>query len=710
VSSGASPRLTATAPRIRPGWTLFTLLAVLEAAWLVWFLIEPLPNANNTGLPTGVKVRRGMIVLKAIPELVPDTSFRESFLGQAILELSHVENLPQRVPIVLAALLVAAAAIGLGDLVLRRLGIALGLGLAERLALAYGLGVAVLGDLALLLGRLGWLNHQVAAWGLGLCALGGWATARMHRARWPQLGRPGWSALALVSPFLVIMILGSMLPAVDFDVLEYHLQGPKEYYQAGRIAFLPHNVYTNMPFGVEMLHLLGMELLDDWRRGALVGQLLVALFAPAAAVLLAGAGARAGSPRAGAMAALVYLTTPWVYRLALIAYVEGPLCYDHAAIIWAALAWRQTAQSPQDAPGLGAWWGLLGLLAGAAMSCKYPALISAVLPVGLAALVLSIRRRSPRALLAFTLGWAIVIGPWLVKNVIDTGNPVYPLADRLFHSRHWDPAREAQWNAAHGPHPIHLGDLWQSLVDVAGRSDWQSPLYLALGSLAFARPGSRPVVLALTLYAAYIFMTWWLLTHRLDRFWLPILPALAVLAGLGADWSTSRRWAVLRGIVVGLSVFANFSYSSTALAGLNEWLGDLNQLKTDIPRRLNQPLAAVDAELPPQATILLVGQAAVFHLEHRVIYNTVFNPENLEELARSASPTELARRLRERRITHIYVDWKEIRRHRQPGGYGFTSFVQPDRFREWVRAGVLGGPRRVGPEQELYTVRGENPG
>ena len=42
----------------------------------------------------------------------------------------------------------------------------------------------------------------------------------------------------LVAPFLIIMFLGAMLPAIDFDVLEYHLQGPKEYYQAGRIAFL----------------------------------------------------------------------------------------------------------------------------------------------------------------------------------------------------------------------------------------------------------------------------------------------------------------------------------------------------------------------------------------------------------------------------------------------------------------------------------------
>ncbi len=81
----------------------------------------------------------------------------------------------------------------------------------------------------------------------------------------------------VAGPFLLVMALGAMLPTIDFDAIEYHLQGPKEYYQAGRIAFLPHNVYTSMPFGVEMLHLLGMEVLDDWWWGALVGQLLVAL-------------------------------------------------------------------------------------------------------------------------------------------------------------------------------------------------------------------------------------------------------------------------------------------------------------------------------------------------------------------------------------------------------------------------------------------------
>ena len=78
--------------------------------------------------------------------------------------------------------------------------------------------------------------------------------------------------IVAVVPFLVAMLLGSMLPPVDFDVKEYHLQGPKEFFQAGRITMLPHNVYTSFPFLTEMLSLLGMVIRDDWYWGALAGK------------------------------------------------------------------------------------------------------------------------------------------------------------------------------------------------------------------------------------------------------------------------------------------------------------------------------------------------------------------------------------------------------------------------------------------------------
>jgi hypothetical protein len=700
------------------------LLALAELSWLAWFLIEPLPNTNNIALGSEVAVRRAWLVLKALPHVVPETTFRESILGQGLEELSHVENLPQRAPIVLTALLIAAAAVGLGDLVLRGLRAQGGLGLGERLALGYGLGAGLLGTLTLIVGRLGWLDSWLIRVALGVVAGAGLFRSGLWRAARPKLDRQ-WFLKALVfCPFIAVMLLASMLPSIDFDVLEYHLQGPKEYYQAGRISYLPHNVYTNMPFNVEMLHLLAMEVMGDWWWGGLAGQLLVAFFAPAAAVLIAGTAVRGGSARAGWIAAIVYLSTPWIYRLAAIAYVEGPLCFYHAALIFVAFQGRGAIGG-----AMLRCWGLLGLLAGCAMGCKYTGLVSAVIPFGLLSLLCAWRNRSIAVVPWFVIGWAIVMVPWLAKNVADTRNPVYPLAATVFPSRDWNNAREKQWQAVHGPKPIEFREtlssiakwwrgeklepdsfraprqFWASVVDVAGRSDWQSPLYVALAPLALLRPGSRRLVLWLWTFAAYLFFTWWFATHRLDRFWLPMLPVLAILAGLGADWMRSRSWSVLLGMVVAFGLFANATYVTTALAGLNEWTADLVLLRRDLPRRWNGPMARMDSELPDAARPLMIGQAAVFHLNHTVAYNTVFNPETIELLANGKSAEELRRGLEARKLTHVYVDWKEIGRHREPGGYGFTEFVTRDRFAGWVAVGVLSPPRKMGPEQELYTVR-----
>ncbi|MFI5459880.1 MAG: ArnT family glycosyltransferase [Isosphaerales bacterium] len=675
------------------------ILAIVELAWLAWFLIVPL-----RGVPADSGLRRGWILLKAFPEVVPDTPFRDSFLGKGLEELSHFENLPQRVSILLAACLIAAAAAGLGDLVLRGLQLEGRLGILERVALDYGVGAGLLGVITLIVGRLGWLDPWSCRAGLGLVAAAGLLSSRLWRAPTPKLDSSSYLFGLVITPFVVLMILGSMLPTIDFDALEYHLQGPKEYFHAGRIAFLPHNVYTNMPFDVEMLHLLGMEVLNDWWWGGLVGQVLVAFFGPATAILIAAATARGGSIRAAWIAAIVYLTTPWIYRLAALAYVEGPLCFYHGAMIWAVVRVATPGRRP---------WGLLGLLAGCAMGCKYPALISAVIPFGVLAMVDSWRGRSVLPVGRFLLGWVVVMGPWLGKNVMDTGNPVYPLANSLFHGSYWDTARETQWTKVHGRLPIKTRLLWSSVVDVAGRSDWQSPLYAALAPLALLRAGSRRLAFALWGFVAYLFITWWLLTHRVDRFWLPILPPLAILAGLGADWSRRRGWTILLGTILTIALVMNLTYITTALAGLNEWTGDLVFLRRNVPERWNRPLARLDTELPEDARPLLVGQAAVFHLNHAVTYNTVFNPETIELLASGKTPDEFRRALHERKLTHVYVDWKEIQRHRQPGGYGFTDFVTPDRFALWVAAGVLEGPSLVVSEHEwpghdqyeLYRVR-----
>lgn len=705
-------------PTSRPGPLLYALLGllfVLEVAWLGWYLFEPLPNVPPT--ETGGRIRRWIFAARALPEVVPGVSFEQSYLGLALKDLSHLEYLPQRLPIVLAAGYIAAAAVALGCLAIRALGLQKTLRWFETLPLTYGLGTTGLGVLTLILGRFGALSPWPIRVGLGALILaevvlrvrgGDWRVSHHEPGPNGKAGRRGVSALVpnlglglVLGPFLILMALGAMLPTIDFDAIEYHLQGPKEYYKAGWISFLPHNVYTSMPFSIEMLHLLGMEVLDDWWSGALVGQLLIASFAPAGAAMVALTARSWGSSRGAWVGAVVYLTTPWIYRLGVLPYVEGPLCYYHAALVWAAArAWPEP--DPRARVRL---WALVGLLAGGAMACKYPALISAIIPFGVLALAASIRRRTPSSVLAFVAGWAVVMAPWLAKNVVDTGNPVYPLAYRVFGGRHWDAELDAKWTHGHGPKPITLRALGTSLVDVAGRSDWQSALYVALAPLSLLRPASRRQSLVLWGLVAYLFGTWWLLTHRLDRFWLPILAPLAVLAGLGADWIRHRGWsAILYGLIV-ISTMTNLSYVSTALTGLNEWTASLEDLRTRVPEMLNPPLASLESHVSPNSKVLLVGQAAVFHVRIPIVYNTVFNHETFQTLTEGVSPEKVRESFRSLGITHVYVDWFEIERYRSPGNYGFTSYVTPREFTRLVDAGVLDSPEALGKRQDLYRVR-----
>ncbi|GAC1337708.1 MAG: hypothetical protein NVSMB14_04850 [Isosphaeraceae bacterium] len=422
-------------------------------------------------------------------------------------------------------------------------------------------------------------------------------------------------------------------------------------------------------------------------------------------------------------AAIVYVSTPWIYRLAAIPYVEGPLCYFHAALIWGIVrAWIEP-----DRSRTARLWGLVGGFAGGAFTCKYPGLISAIAPASLAASLAAVSKRNGKIVAYFVAGAAVAVGPWLLKNAIDTGNPVYPLGYRVFGGRFWDDELDAKWSRAHGRRPISARALVDSAVEVAGKNDWQSPLFAMLAPLALLRVGSRKAAIVLLSYVIYIFLTWWILTHRLDRVWLPVAVPSASLAGIGADWVKARAWSVVLAGIVFFGVFSNFVFDSTKLAAFNQWTGDLDALDVRVPAELHSlPLSLLDASLPQGAKVLVVGQAGVFHVEHAIVYDTVFNRQTFETLAEGRSAAEIHHDLRQQKITHIYVDWPEIRRYRSPGNYGFPAFVVPAVFDRLVRDGVLEpaplasaegveGVRKAGVtspetgafkfEQKLYKVR-----
>ncbi len=666
------------------------LIVAAQLAWLSWWLTAPMPHIGNIG----GGLRRWMLLVGV-----------DAQAGKVVEAIGQAANLVDRLPIVLSAALVGAAAEALGTLALAALGLRRSLRPAERLPIAACLGATGLAVTALGLGRLGLLDPWPTRLGLGALIAAG-AAVRLV-ARRPVHATPpsppiAWAYALPALPFLALAALGAMQPTIEFDALEYHLQGPKEHFLTGRVGFLPYNVYANMPATVEMLHLLAMTVLGDWRDGALAGGLLVAAAAPLAGLAVAGVASRWGSPRAAGIAALVYLTTPWIVHVAAVPFVEGPLCLFHAALMAvAAGAWAEP-----DGRLAARRWLLAGLLAGGAFGCKYPALVTAVIPFTAWAVVDARRRRSWRPALAYFIGVGTTAGPWLSKGLIDAGNPVYPLAWRVFGGWRWDADREAAWTAAHGPRPATPATLALAALDVAGRSDWQSPLYLAWGPLAGLRPRSRRPAFWLACYILYIFASWFFLTHRLDRFWLPLLPAAALLAGLGADWTAGRAWSAALALIGGLSLTTALALCATPLVGPDSWAAPLARLRDEVPAEVNPALARLDATLPPGSKVLLVGQAAAFYLGHPAVYATVFDPEPFTLLARDRTPSEIAAELSRLGITHVYVDWPEIARYRSPGNYGFSPFVTPDRLDALASSGVLSPLPPPGLGRSLYRVVG----
>ena len=155
----------------------------------------------------------------------------------------------------------------------------------------------------------------------------------------------------------------------SYDVLEYHLQLPREYHDAGRIQTLNHNIYSHFPLGTEMLFLLGMCLRGGAYRGVYLAKLMSGLFGVVAVAGVFGSLRCRGekpSPddefRRRATVALL-ATAPWVIYFSWLAMAElAQICYLALALVWLR-RWLK-ARSARSA-------GWIGAMLGAACAVKY---------------------------------------------------------------------------------------------------------------------------------------------------------------------------------------------------------------------------------------------------------------------------------------------------------------------------------------------------
>ncbi len=601
-----------------------------------------------------------------------------------------------------AVILAVAAVIGRGAL--KAIGADQGLCRLEIVAFSLGTGLSLLSLGVFLVGLAGLLHHAMLlrvllATGLllafrqGVIGSEAWRDSRgcdvtpLRRAKGTRfsLARHGvW----LAAPLLVFLFLGAMMPPWEFDVREYHLQVPKEWFLAGRIEFLPHNVYGNMPLAAEMPALLAMVLYRgwaDWWWAALIGKTVMAAFAPLAALSLYTTGRRLVSPTAGIVAALLFLATPWVIYVSMTGLNEVVIA-AYSILAFQALLLGRAPRDSESGAGIRPGFAMLaGFLAGSAAACKYPALLFTVFPLFAGCLGFGGRQRWRSAAL-FLLAAGCVVGPWYAKNALMTGNPVYPL---VFGGRTRTPERREQWNRAHQVprdtqgrryHPAQLAD---SLALVGWNSRMTHPLLLPLALLAAWVGRRQTPIRGLLAALLWVFLVWWLATHRVDRFLVPVLSWVALLAGCGFVWfrRSVGRPAATALLLAGLAYGAVYSVAPTSGLYDPRLLVSLTELRRDEPdepggpSRVSAAHRFLNDHLEPDQRVLLVGDAQPFDLEVPVLYNTCFDQCHFERLLRDRSGDQRREALQAEGISHVFIHWGELARYRSPGNYGYSDFV-----------------------------------
>ncbi|HSI35704.1 MAG TPA: hypothetical protein VK986_19135, partial [Tepidisphaeraceae bacterium] len=470
---------------------------------------------------------------------------------------------------------------------------------ALAVATAVGVGMGALGVAALGLSLAGGLNRWTA---IGLLLTGPALSVR-RLTRWARIARDvraadvlakpagGHWVLLAAAPAIGMMLFGAaIVPGTlwrpedphPYDALEYHLQAPREWYEAGRMTPLRHNVFSYFPYGVEMHSLMAMHA-----RGGAWAAMYHCQYFSVAWVLLAGLAVYGGVREAGAgravasAGAAMTVSLPWMVMLGTVAFTEGALAF-YAAL---AVAWALRAVRSEE--GRTRAMAVAGVLAGLACGVKYTAVpmvvIGLLIAVGIAALTSVIAaggsRRSlgiewARSLTVFGFLAVLVASPWLIRNWAWTGNPVFPLAMNQLGRGHFDNVQVERFRIAHSPteadRPIGARVMragreivggWQYAyvfwpvvvgagvvglltrrpreVPEAGSAARRAPQAGRLQEEPGAAPRSEAATILLFLICAL--MVWIGFTHLLARFYVLCIP-VAALAVAYVRW---RHWPIV---------------------------------------------------------------------------------------------------------------------------------------------------------------------
>ncbi|MEM1328925.1 MAG: hypothetical protein AAGG07_00040 [Planctomycetota bacterium] len=620
-------------------------------------------------------------------------------------------------PVALGGVLFVLGGCGIGGLLWPRIA-GVTTGDAGARAIAAALGVALLLFLSLLLGWVGafggfgvtGLGRLIAPLPIiaGFFGLRAWWAIGTTRESLPDLGervdrRAGLIVLGIAGGVLALAAVQA--PGVlwdsefgGYDTLSYHLQLPDEWLSLGRAVPLEHNVYSFLPGAIEhayyqMAVVLGASFpmagsLGDGVAFAHGIHATLTLFAAwqimaLCRVLAERAGASFNDARiTGVLCGALVLATPWVL-------VVGSMAYNEMAVVGLGAAALHAAISTRLRDYLR--WLLAGWLVGIACLCKPTALILLGPTVG-AALLFADRPATAtvaRGLAIGCVGGLVALSPWLIRNTVESGNPMFPYATGVFGTAHWDTEQAARWADGHrfdGNVADRLrltvlpdasdpaGSRHRGLMHAQWFAWWPVVLVGLIASLIAAHTRRLGAVLAAGLGIGLL--AWLLLTHIQSRFLIPLVVPGVVLLALASTVHARAVWVlVAAGALQASASVAQFlaqrDGSPVLPGGSNLFTGRAAGRDAEEAERMARanPVALVNLALPRDARVMLIGEAIPFYYLRPTVYATTWDrPPIVDAIeSRPGDPGAWTNAARSLGVTHALINFSELTRLERSG-------------------------------------------
>jgi len=234
----------------------------------------------------------------------------------------------------------------------------------------------------------------------------------------------------------MINLIGALAPPVFYDSLVFHLAVSSLYKISHGIRYLDAIFTSHFPQNMQMLYtlslLLGTDILAKlihWIMG-IFGLLLVFAF-----------GRKYFGYRVGLLAATIFYTIPMVAMQSRVTGVDLSLTFYELLAVFALVNWFMINRRDEMPKAVkNGWLTSAAIFSGLAMGVKYTAMYSFLLfaiSIFLGSILIHkmrLRMSLKRTFLFCAVATAL-FSPWLIKNTVYTGNPLYPFLSNVFKSQ-----------------------------------------------------------------------------------------------------------------------------------------------------------------------------------------------------------------------------------------------------------------------------------